>query len=100
MDLKDIGGDFFMFLVLTCHVSVVGAHMSLTMGYHGPSANLLYPGVCERLEPLWPTSYARLRIPFSRFLPRSSAPGGLNVIRKAFLQNHFRCPPTLGARRT
>ena len=49
MDLEDMGGGLFMFLVLTCHVSVVGAHMSLTMGYHGPSANLLYPGVCESL---------------------------------------------------
>ena len=36
---------------LTPEVSVVGAHMSLTMGYHyGPSADLLVP-VCERHEP-------------------------------------------------
>ena len=33
-------------------------------------------------EPLWPNSHARLRIPFSQFLPRSFAPGCLNVIRK------------------
>ena len=31
---------------LTSEVSVVGTHMSLTMGYHGPSADLLYSGVC------------------------------------------------------
>jgi len=52
------------------------------MGYHGPSADLLYPGVCERHEPPGPNSYARLRIPFSRFLPQSSVQGGFDVIRK------------------
>ena len=41
-----------------------------------------YPGVCVRHEPPGPNSYARLKIPFSRFLPRSSVQGGLNVIRK------------------
>jgi len=41
---------------LTSEVSVVGAHMSLTMGYHGPSADLLYTGVCERV-PLWDNSH-------------------------------------------
>jgi len=31
--------------------------MRLTMGYHyGPSADLLYPGVCERV-PLWDNSH-------------------------------------------
>ena len=39
---------------LTSEVSVVGARMSLTMGYHyGPSADLLVL-VCVRREPLWP----------------------------------------------
>ena len=65
-----------MFFGLKSEVSVVGACMSLTMGYHGPSADWLYPGVCVRHEPLWPLSYARLRIPFSR-LPRFSLQGGL-----------------------
>ena len=31
---------------LSSEVSVVRDHMSLTMGYDGPSADLLYPGVC------------------------------------------------------
>ena len=44
--------------------------------YHGPSADLLCPGVCVRHEPPGPNSYARLRIPFSR-LPRYSVQGGL-----------------------
>ena len=34
---------------LTSEVSVVGAHESLTTGYHGPSADLLHPGVCASL---------------------------------------------------
>jgi len=62
---------------LTSEVSVVGAHMSLTMGYHGPSADLLCLGVCVRHEPPGPNSYALLGIPFSRLLPRSSVQGGL-----------------------
>ena len=33
-------------------------------------------------EPLWPNSYARLRMPFSRFLLRSSVLGAYHVIRK------------------
>ena len=70
-----------MFFVLTSEVSVVGAHMSLTLGYHGPSADLLYPGVCERHEPPGPNSNARLRMPFS-LLPRYSVQRGLDVIRK------------------
>jgi len=70
---------------LTSEVSVVGAHMSLTMEYHCPSADLLYPGVFVRHEPLWPNRLCRV------FLHR-----GLNVIRKKvwlFLHNQFRCPP-------
>ena len=39
-------------------VSVVGSHMSLTMGYHGPSADLLYFGVCVKHEPPGPKPYA------------------------------------------
>ena len=31
---------------LTSEVTVVGAPIILTMGYHGPPADLLYPGVC------------------------------------------------------
>jgi len=62
-------------LVWTSEVSVVGANMSLTMEYHGLSADLLYPGLRVRHLPLWFDSYARLRIPFSRFLPRSSVQG-------------------------
>ena len=34
---------------LASEVSVLGTRMSLTMGYHGPSADLLYPGVCASL---------------------------------------------------
>ena len=34
---------------LASAVSVVEAHMSLTMGYHGPSDDLLYPGVSASL---------------------------------------------------
>jgi len=48
------------------------------MGYHGPSAELLYPGVCMRHEPLWPRSYARLRIPVAAIL----CTGGADVIRR------------------
>jgi len=70
-----IGGNLYMF-GLTSEVSVVRAHMSLTMGYLGPSADLFYSGLCVRREPPGPNSYARLRIFFSRFLPRSSVQGG------------------------
>ena len=66
---------------LTCEESVVGVHMSLTTGYHGPSADLLYPGVNVRHEPLWPNSH-----PFQDTLLAGSATifctGGLDVIRK------------------
>ena len=31
--------------------------MSLTMGYHGPSADLLYSGVYVRQEPLGPLGF-------------------------------------------
>jgi hypothetical protein len=40
---------------LTSEVSVVRARVSLTMGYHGPSADLLYPGV-RASKILWITS--------------------------------------------
>ena len=55
--------------------------MSLTMGYHGPSADLLYPGVCVRHEPPGPNSH-----PFEDYPLAGSAAilctGGLAVIPK------------------
>ena len=101
--------------------------MSLTMGYHyGSSADLLVL-VCVRHEPLWPNSHPfedTLLAGSAAILCTE----GLDVIRKeaqsfyrtisgvrlcweleepkgpegsmAFLQNQFRCPPSLGARTT
>ena len=66
---------------LTSEVSVVGAHMSLTMGYHyGPLADLLVL-VCVRHEPPGPSSH-----PFEDYPLSGSAAilctGGPDVIRK------------------
>ena len=47
-DIRTLG-EVSTFFYLTSEVSVFGAHTSLTMGYHGPSADLLYPGVCVSL---------------------------------------------------
>ena len=66
---------------LTSPASVVGAHMSLSMGYHyGPSADLLVL-VCVRHEPPGPNSH-----PFEDTFVAGPAAilctGGLDMIRK------------------
>ena len=70
-----------MFFGLTSEASVVGAHMSIKMGYrYGPSADLLVQ-VCVRHEPPGPSSH-----PFGDTLFAGSAAilctGGLDIIRK------------------
>jgi len=52
---------------LTSEISVVGAPVSLTMGCHGPSADLFDPECVYKSTLCFETFTCPMRTPFSRF---------------------------------
>ena len=86
---------------LTSELSVVGASMSITTGYHGPSANLLCPGVCAGLYLFGLTQISDevSREPLSTAILCTRVPECDPKGSMAFLQTQSRCPHMLGARR-